>query len=63
MTTAKLKKKQRRKVRLKHPSYQPSKAELEADVRVDATFDELAKASVQPVEIEYESEPKQKPRG
>ena len=32
------------KVRVKPHSYQPSKAELEADVSVDATPEEIAKA-------------------
>ena len=31
-------------VRLKPASYQPSKAELEEDVRIDATPDDLARA-------------------
>ena len=32
-------------------SYQPSKAELEADLRVDATFDESVEALIEPVQI------------
>ena len=36
-----------------HPSYQPSKAELEEDLRVDATFDEAVQALVRPVKVRY----------
>jgi len=36
-----------------HSSYQPSKAELEEDLRVDATFDEAVRALVQPVKVRY----------
>ena len=32
-------------------SYQPSKAELEADLRVEATFDESVEALTEPVQI------------
>ena len=35
------------------PSYQPSRSELRDDLRVDATFEELAKAVVQPVKVRY----------
>ena len=38
---------------LMHPSYQPSKAELEEDLRVDATFEEAVQALAQPVKIRY----------
>ena len=38
-------------VRVKPYSYQPSKAELEEDVRVDSTPDDLALAVLQPVRI------------
>ena len=38
---------------LVHPSYQPSKAELEEDLRVDATFEEAVQALVRPVKIRY----------
>ena len=40
-----------RKVNLARDDYQPSKAELEADARVDATFDEAVEALTEPVEI------------
>lgn len=36
-----------------HPSYQPSKAELEEDIRVDATFEEAIQALVRPVKVRY----------
>lgn len=38
---------------LKHPKYQPTKAELEEDLRVDTTFEELADVVVKPVRIQY----------
>ena len=37
--------------------YQPSRAELEADLRVDATFDEAVDALTKPVKIRYVSRP------
>lgn len=40
-----------REVRLVHNDYQPSKAELEADLRVEATFEEASDALVRPVRI------------
>lgn len=40
-----------REVRLVHNDYQPSKAELEADLRVDATFEEASDALMRPVRI------------
>ena len=40
------------------PSYQPSKAELEEDLRVDATFDEAVQALVRPVKVRYVKRPK-----
>ena len=45
-------------VELMHPSYQPSKADLEEDLRVDATFDEAVQALVRPVEVRYVKYPK-----
>ena len=39
-------------------SYQPSKAELEEDLRINRTFEELAKAALQPVKINYLDRPK-----
>ena len=38
-------------VRVKPYSYQPSKKELEEDVRVDATPEELARAILRPVKV------------
>ena len=38
-------------VRVRPYSYQPNKAELEEDVRVDATPEELARAVLRPVKI------------
>ena len=43
---------------LVHPSYQPSKAELEEDLRVDATPEELVQAVVRPVKVRYVRHPK-----
>ena len=39
-------------VQLKPPSYQPSKAELEEDISIDATPQELLRAVVREVRIE-----------
>ena len=39
-------------VRLKPSSYQPSKAELEEDMRIDATPEALLRAVVRDVKIE-----------
>ena len=38
-------------VEIAHSGYQPSKAELEADLRVEATFDEAMEALTKPVKI------------
>ena len=43
-------------VKLKHPSYQPSKAELEEDMSIDASPEQLARALGRQVEVRY-SEP------
>lgn len=40
-----------RKVEIARDDYQPSKAELEADARVDASFEEAIEALARPVEI------------
>ena len=40
-----------RPVKIVRDTYQPSKAELEEDLRVDATFDEAVRALARPVEI------------
>ena len=47
-----------REVEIVRHGYQPSKAELEADTRVDATFEEAVQALVRPVRIRYISRPK-----
>lgn len=38
-------------VELPDSSYQPSKAEMEEPIRLEGTFEDLARALVQPVEI------------
>ena len=43
------------------PTYQPSKAELEEDMRVRATFEEAIGALARPVQINYISRPKKRP--
>ena len=40
-------------VELAHSFYQPSKAELEEDVSINASFQELTRAVVQDVTIKY----------
>ena len=45
-------------VEIVNPRYQPSKAELEADLRVNATFEESVKALTRPVNIRYIPRPK-----
>ena len=40
-------------VKLIHPSYQPSREELGQDLRVDASFEEIAKAVTRTVNVEY----------
>ena len=45
-------------VEVVRPDYQPSKAELEEDVSIDASFDELMRAVVQPVTVKYIPRPK-----
>ena len=42
-------------------SYQPSKAELEEDLQVNATFEEAVQALVRPVRIRYVSRPPKRP--
>ena len=43
-------------VRVRPYSYQPSKAELEEDVRVDATPEEVRAALMRPVTVEEEAD-------
>ena len=45
-------------VEVVEPSYQPSKAELEADLRVDATFPQAVKALSKIVRIRRVDNPK-----
>jgi len=40
-------------VELKHPSYQPSVAELNEDVRIDATPEQLARALGRQVDVRH----------
>ena len=40
--------------------YQPSKAELEEDMNIDASLEELVQAVAEPVTIKYIPRPKQK---
>ena len=49
-----------RKVEIVSPDYQPNKAELEEDARVEATFEEAVDALCQPVTIRYVDTPRQK---
>ncbi len=45
-------------VSIVHPSYQPSKAELEADMRVEAEFEKAVDAPTKPVRISHVDRPK-----
>ena len=45
------KERERPEVRVKPHSYQPSKAELETPVKIDATPEQLARAVLRPVKI------------
>ena len=49
-------------VTLRHPSYQPSKAEMEEDVRVDVSFQELTRAVVKDVTVKYTKPKSRRPR-
>ena len=42
-----------REIRLPHHTYQPSRAELREDHKVDATFEEVVEAVLRPVKIRY----------
>ena len=46
-----------RGVEIVHSDYQPSAAELEEDVRVEAMFDEAVDALTKPVSIRYVDRP------
>lgn len=41
-------------IHLKPSSYQPSKAELEEDMSIDTTPEELCRVALQPVNIRHE---------
>ena len=47
-----------REVEVVHPNYQPSRAELNEDMRVNATFEEAVQALAQPVKIRYVRRPR-----
>ena len=49
-----------REVELPHHTYQPSRAELREDTRVDATFEEVVEAVLRPVKIRYVKPTKRK---
>ncbi|MCY4137775.1 MAG: hypothetical protein OXF56_05865 [Rhodobacteraceae bacterium] len=51
-------KREPREVEIVRPDYQPSKAELEADARIDATFEEAIDALCRPVDIRYVDRPR-----
>ena len=40
-------------VEIIHPSYQPSRAELREELRVDVTFEEVVAACLRPMKIRY----------
>ena len=46
-----------RKLTLVDSSYDPTKAELEEEFEIDATFEELTRAVVQPVDIQFTKNP------
>lgn len=47
-----------REVEVVRPSYQPSRAELDEDMRVEATFEEAVQALTRPVRIRQISRPR-----
>ena len=47
-------------IELPHHSYQPTRDELREDHRVDATFEEVVAACLQPVKITYVKPKKRK---
>lgn len=59
MATPKRKQK-RRQVEIVRKSYQPSKAELDEDMRIDASPEEAARRLVEPVDIRHISRPKKR---
>lgn len=60
MTAKAPKKPKPRTVEIVKSDYQPSKAELEADMRVSATFDQAVTALTRPVNIRYIDRPKRR---
>ncbi len=54
------KKPDRPTVEVAEPTYQPSKAELEADLRVDATFEQAVKALAKDVNVKHVRIPKER---
>jgi hypothetical protein len=46
-------------VEIIHPSYQPTKAELEQHLLVNASFDKAVKALVRPVNVYYVNSPRE----
>ena len=54
----KTQKRKRRTIEIVRSTYQPTKAELEADIRIDATPEEIARSLCQPVKISYIDKPK-----
>ncbi len=42
-----------REVKIIHPSYQPSAAELREDLRLEGTFEDAIKGLVKPVKVRY----------
>ena len=50
-------------VKLAHHTYQPSKAELEEDVSIDATPEEIARAVLRPVQVVFVEQDKPKKKG
>ena len=44
------------------PSYQPSRAELQEDLRVDATFAKAVQAVVQPATVRYRDPARTQPK-
>ncbi len=55
--------KEPREVELVQSDYQPSKAELEADMRVEATFEEAVDALCRPVRIHWIKRPQARGEG
>ena len=49
-----------REVEIVHPSYQPSKAELEEDMRADASFEKAVDALTKPVRVRHILRPGQR---